>query len=84
MGKIIDIQAAAALLAVDYKTIYRLIQSGALPAAKIGRVYRLALEDVERFFQDRKAATMRELGANRRGGSVAEASLTPEAYARVR
>jgi excisionase family DNA binding protein len=71
MGKIIDIQAAATLLAVDYKTIYRLIQSGALPAAKIGRVYRLALEDVERFFQDSKAATMRELRSNGQGSSAA-------------
>jgi excisionase family DNA binding protein len=74
MGKIIDIQAAATLLAVDYKTIYRLIQSGALPAAKIGRVYRLALEDVERFFQDRKAATMRELRANGQSGSATGAA----------
>ena len=68
MGKIIDIQAAAELLAVDYKTVYRLIQSGELPAAKIGRIYRLALEDVERFFQERKAATMRQLRANGRAG----------------
>lgn len=64
VSKIIDIQAAADLLAVDYKTVYRLIQSGELPAAKIGRVYRLAQDDVEHYFEQRKTATMRELRAN--------------------
>ncbi len=71
MSRIIDIQGAAELLAVDYKTVYRLIRSGELPAARIGRIYRLALEDVERYFEERKAATMRELRANGRDNRVA-------------
>jgi excisionase family DNA binding protein len=71
VGKIIDIQGAAELLAVDYKTVYRLIQSGDLPAAKIGRVYRLARDDVERYFEQRKAATMRRLRANGRSDRAA-------------
>jgi excisionase family DNA binding protein len=82
VSKIIDIQAAAELLAVDYKTVYRLIQSGQLPAAKIGRVYRLAQDDVERYFENRKAATMRELRQNgqrdRRAESPAAVEVAPE------
>jgi len=64
VARIIDIHAAAELLAVDTKTVYRLIQSGDLPAAKIGRVYRLSQDDVEHYFEQRKAATMRTLRTN--------------------
>jgi excisionase family DNA binding protein len=80
VSKIIDIQAAADLLAVDYKTVYRLIQSGELPAAKIGRVYRLAQADVERYFAERKTATMRELRSNgrKRAASAAVAESAHE------
>jgi excisionase family DNA binding protein len=64
VATIIDIQTAAKLLAVDTKTVYRLIQSGDLPAAKIGRVYRLSQDDVEHYFEQRKAATMRAFRTN--------------------
>jgi len=64
VARIIDIHAAAELLAVDTKTVYRLIQSGDLPAAKIGRVYRLSQDDVEHYFEQRKAATMRVFRTN--------------------
>ncbi|MBN1916559.1 MAG: helix-turn-helix domain-containing protein [Verrucomicrobia bacterium] len=80
VSRIIDIQAAADLLAVDYKTVYRLIQNGELPAAKIGRIYRLAQDDVEHYFEQRKTATMRELQANghRRRASIGARDASAE------
>ena len=47
----------AEYLSVDPKTVYRLIQSGQLPAAKIGGVYRIKVSDVDEFFERRKLST---------------------------
>lgn len=52
----LSIKDAAAYLGVDYKTVYRLVRSGDLPAGKIGGVYRIRHEDLERFFERQKQA----------------------------
>lgn len=48
----VDLQGAAALLQVHENTVLKLIKSGALPAAKIGRAYvlvtRFVLDYIER------------------------------------
>jgi hypothetical protein len=84
MGKIAAIQAAVTFPALDCKTVYRLIQSTELPAANARHVYRLALVNVRDLLQEQVATTMCELLARRLCGLAAEASLTPEGYARVR
>lgn len=52
----LSIEEAAKLLGVDYKTIYRLVRSGEIPAARIGRVYRIKRRDLDEFFERSKAA----------------------------
>lgn len=50
-----SIREAAEYLAVDYKTVYRLIKRGELPAGRIGALYRIRKEDLERYFELQKA-----------------------------
>ena len=53
-----SIEDAAERLSVDYKTIYRLVRSGEIPAARIGRVYRIKGSDLDKFFERSKAVQM--------------------------
>lgn len=43
----------ARILRVSNMTVYRLIGSGQLAAARIGRSYRLRVEDVDRYLAER-------------------------------
>jgi excisionase family DNA binding protein len=43
----------ANLLRVSNMTVYRLISSGQLPAARVGKSYRLREEDVDRYLAER-------------------------------
>lgn len=54
MDKLLTLEEAADLLGVDYKTVYRLVRSGDLPAGKVGRVYRIAPVDLESYFESTK------------------------------
>ena len=54
----LSIEEAAERLSVDYKTIYRLVRSGEIPAARIGRVYRIKGADFDEFFERSKAVQM--------------------------
>ena len=47
----LTIQDVAELFDLDYKSVYRLVLSGQLPAAKIGGVYRIRREDLDAFFE---------------------------------
>jgi excisionase family DNA binding protein len=47
----LTIQGVAELLDLDYKTVYRMVVSGQLPAARIGGVYRIRRQDVDAFFR---------------------------------
>ena len=44
-------QEAARQLGITPRTLYRLINEGAIPAYKLGRVLRLRLSDVEAFLE---------------------------------
>lgn len=44
-------QEAARQLGITARTLYRLIDEGAIPAYKLGRVLRLRLSDVEAFLE---------------------------------
>jgi len=54
--EIMTIIDVARYLRMNEATIYRYIQEGKLPAARLGRNYRVRREDVERFFESRKVA----------------------------
>ena len=54
MDKFLTLDEAAEIFGVEYKTVYRLVRSGQLPAGKIGRVYRLKRSDLDAFFESTK------------------------------
>ena len=70
MEKLLSIEDVAEILGLEYKTIYRLIRGGGLPAARVGRVYRVDRADLEAFLERQKQvvheeATGRKLIAQR-------------------
>lgn len=50
----LTIQQVAELLDLDYKTVYRMVLSGQLPAAKLGGSYRIRRVDLDEFFEKQK------------------------------
>lgn len=56
MEKLLSIEDVAEILGLEYKSIYRLIRSGELPAARIGRVYRVSKADLAAFLEQQKQA----------------------------
>ncbi|HPY89989.1 MAG TPA: helix-turn-helix domain-containing protein [Lentisphaeria bacterium] len=49
-----SIEEVSELLGVNYQLIYRQIRSGALRAARIGRVYRITRADLEAYLEEAK------------------------------
>ena len=45
----VTVAEVAARLRVSNMTVYRLVQSGQLPAIRVGRSYRIRAEDVDRY-----------------------------------
>lgn len=56
MGKYLTLEEAADRLGVEYKTVYRLVRQGDIPAGKIGRIYRVLEEDIDGYFEQQKQA----------------------------
>jgi excisionase family DNA binding protein len=54
--KFLSLEEVAELLSVNYQLIYRLVRSGDLPAARIGRVYRVDETDLNEYLQRSKTA----------------------------
>ena len=52
----LSIEEVAGLLGVNYQLIYRLVRSGELRAARIGRVYRVAKADLDAYLEAAKSA----------------------------
>jgi excisionase family DNA binding protein len=48
-SRYVTVAEVADLLRVSNMTVYRLVQSGQLPAVRVGRSYRIREEDVDRF-----------------------------------
>jgi len=51
----LSLRDAAQYLGVEYKTVYRLVKAGDLPAGKIGGVYRIRHADLDAYFERQKA-----------------------------
>jgi len=62
MSEYLTVEQVAERLGVEYKTVYKLIRSGEIPAGKIGRVYRIRSEDLDAFFEASKRAVADEAG----------------------
>ena len=54
MAEFLTLEDAAGRLGVEYKTVYRLVRSGEIPAGKIGRIYRIREEDLNAYFERQK------------------------------
>lgn len=59
----LTIQQVAELLDLDYKTVYRMVLSGQLPAAKLGGSYRIRRADLDTFFEQQKVGGRTPRGA---------------------
>ncbi|MHB1928899.1 MAG: helix-turn-helix domain-containing protein [Acidimicrobiales bacterium] len=47
-SQFVTVNEVASMLRVSNMTVYRLVQSGQLPAVRVGRSYRIREEDVDR------------------------------------
>ena len=72
----LSIRQAAAYLGVEYKTVYRLVTRGELPAGKFGGQWRIRATDLEKYFEDQVAQ------ARRNGAAEARAAPEPGALLR--
>lgn len=52
-SRLLTVGEVAATLRVSTMTVYRLINAGELPAARIGRSFRVQVEDLDRYLADR-------------------------------
>lgn len=52
-GRFMTVGEVADVLRVSTMTVYRIINSGALPAVRIGRSFRLRPEDLDRYLSER-------------------------------
>ena len=53
-GRLLSIEDVADILGLEYKTVYRLVKSGEIPAARIGRVFRVDRVDFEAYLERQK------------------------------
>lgn len=89
MNHTLDIKSAGELMKVHPKTVLTLINSGALPAGKVGRAYVMLTRDVMDYIENliiRQTAERMDLSADGRRGRP-RAGLrngTASAYSRVR
>jgi len=56
----LSIREASQYLGVEYKTLYRIVLSGKLPASRIGALYRIKREDLDRYLDEQKLVTAKE------------------------
>lgn len=54
MPEYLSIKDVAEHLSVEYKTVYRLVRQGEIPAAKVGGVYRIHRDDLDAYIQQQK------------------------------
>lgn len=69
-GPYLTLDEVAEKLGVDYKTVYRLVRGGELPAGRVGRVYRVDLKDLNAYFDQQKQAVAKGASAPGAGGAL--------------
>ncbi len=58
--EIMTVADVAEYLKVNEKTVYRLVQSGELPAFKVAGIWRMKFKDLERWIETRKATPKKQ------------------------
>ncbi|MDQ6781968.1 MAG: helix-turn-helix domain-containing protein [Actinomycetota bacterium] len=51
-SRFVTVSEVADQLRVSNMTVYRLVQAGQLPAARVGRSYRIRADDVDRYLAE--------------------------------
>lgn len=51
-SRFVTVSEVAGQLRVSNMTVYRLVQSGQLPAVRVGRSYRIRVDDVDRYLAE--------------------------------
>lgn len=54
----LSLEEVAEMLGVHYQLIYKLVRSGELPAARLGRVYRVIRKDLDAYLEKSKSSQM--------------------------
>jgi len=54
MKPFLSIKEASKYFGLEYKSVYRLVRAGEIPAARLGGVYRIKLADLESYFEEQK------------------------------
>lgn len=54
----LSLEEVAQLLDVDYQLVYKLVRSGAMPAARVGRMYRVIRKDLYEYMENSKASSV--------------------------
>lgn len=62
---VLDTREAAAYLAVEPPTVYRLARSGELPHVRVGRSLRFRVEDLNRYLEERTSRNWTPHGKER-------------------
>ncbi len=52
----LSLEETADLLGVNYQLIYKLVRSGELPSARVGKVYRVIRRDLDAYLEKSKSA----------------------------
>ena len=52
-----SLEEVAEMLGVTYQLIYRLVRSGELPAARLGKLYRVSTDDLNSYLERSKSGT---------------------------
>lgn len=60
MSEFWSIKEVASYLGVEYKTVYRLVRRGEIPAGKVGGVYRIRKSEVDAYFERQKQHIQQE------------------------
>ncbi len=67
IDQVMTVDQVAAYLQLNRLTVYRYVREGKIPAAKIGKVYRILRADVDRFLEAQKVQGPRAPERDRRG-----------------
>lgn len=74
--EIMTVEQVAEYLQLNKLTVYKYVRDGHLPAAKLGKAYRIRKADVDSFLETQKLGPHRT--PRRRGKSTTAASARPE------
>ncbi|MCX7671092.1 MAG: PocR ligand-binding domain-containing protein [Anaerolineae bacterium] len=80
MADLLTTQDVQALLHVDRTTIYRMVESGQLPAMRVGKQWRFARAEIEQWLENARMAVRQSPGQQKAVSAVAPAASALEPF----